>query len=86
MSQYYDMGDQTLWNPSNGASRLFMSQVNVYQSELGLPRPASDSCADECQVDPLVFKAFIDALPAWHRGTSHAVMADLCAGSDRYPP
>lgn len=37
MSQYYDVGDQTLWNPSNGASRLFMSQVSVYQAELGLP-------------------------------------------------
>ncbi|MFF7023209.1 DUF6086 family protein [Streptomyces klenkii] len=24
-------------NPSNGASRLFMSQVSVYQAELGLP-------------------------------------------------
>ncbi|WP_435888571.1 DUF6086 family protein [Streptomyces niveus] len=37
MSQYYDVGDQTLWNPSNAASRLFMSQVSVYQAELGLP-------------------------------------------------
>ncbi|MFE7268935.1 DUF6086 family protein [Streptomyces sp. NPDC057592] len=27
MSQYYKLSDQTLWNPSNGASRLFMSQV-----------------------------------------------------------
>lgn len=37
MSQYYDLGDRSLWNPSNGASRLFMSQVTVYQAEVGLP-------------------------------------------------
>ncbi|MGW6883585.1 DUF6086 family protein [Streptomyces goshikiensis] len=80
MSQYYDIGDQTLWNPSNGASRLFMSQVSVYQAELGLPSGIGLMRADECQIDPLVFKAFVDALLAWHRGTSHAVMAALSEG------
>ncbi|WP_435191143.1 DUF6086 family protein [Streptomyces sp. bgisy126] len=33
MSQYYKLGGQALWNPSNGASRLFMSQVTVYQTD-----------------------------------------------------
>jgi hypothetical protein len=37
MSQYFDMGEETLWNPSNGASRLFQRQVAVFESELGLP-------------------------------------------------
>ncbi|MEU8625557.1 DUF6086 family protein [Streptomyces sp. NPDC048669] len=77
MSQYYDMGDQTLWNPSNEVSRLFMSQVSVYQAELGLPSGIGPMQADECQIDPLVFKEFVDALLAWHRRTSHAVMAAL---------
>ncbi|MCX4586370.1 DUF6086 family protein [Streptomyces sp. NBC_01481] len=80
MSQYYDMGDQTLWNPSNGASRLFMSQVSVYQAELGLPSGIGPMQADECQIDPLMFKGFVDALLAWHRRTSHAVMAALSEG------
>lgn len=80
MSQYYDMGDQTLWNPSNGASRLFMSQVSFYQAELGLPSGIGPMQADECQIDPLVFKEFVDALLAWHRRTSHAVMAALSEG------
>ncbi|MFF4298493.1 DUF6086 family protein [Streptomyces vinaceus] len=35
---------------------------------------------DECQIDPLMFKAFVDALLAWHRRTSHAVMAALSEG------
>ncbi|WSY86735.1 DUF6086 family protein [Streptomyces sp. NBC_00876] len=80
MSQYYDMGDQTLWNPSNGVSRLFMSQVSVYQAELGLPSGIGPMRADECQIDALVFKAFVDALLAWHRRTGHAVMAALSEG------
>jgi len=80
IEQYYDMGDQTLWNPSNGASRLFMSQVSVYQAELGLPSGIGPMQADECQVDPVAFKAFVDALLAWHRRTSHVVMAALSDG------
>ncbi|WP_330261031.1 DUF6086 family protein [Streptomyces sp. NBC_00539] len=80
MSQYYDMGDQTLWNPSTGASRLFMSQVSVYQAELGLPSGIGPMQADECQIDPFVFKTFVDALIAWPRRTSHAVMTALSEG------
>ncbi len=80
MSQYYDVGDQTLWNPSDGASRLFMSQVSVYEAELGLPSGIGPMRADECQVDRLVFKEFADALLAWHRRTSHAVIGALSEG------
>ncbi|WP_249375554.1 DUF6086 family protein [Streptomyces sp. I05A-00742] len=80
LSQYYDMGDLTLWNPSNGVSRLFMSQVSVYQAELGLPSGIGPMRGDECQIDPLVFKAFVDALLAWRQRTSHAVMAALSEG------
>ncbi|MFJ3280128.1 DUF6086 family protein [Streptomyces halstedii] len=80
LSQYYDMGDQTLWNPSNGASRLFMSQVSVYQAELGLPSGIGPMQADECQIDPLLFNEFVDALIAWHRRTSHVVMTALSEG------
>ncbi|WP_328584716.1 DUF6086 family protein [Streptomyces sp. NBC_00370] len=80
LSQYYELGDDTLWNPSNGASRLFMSQVSVYQAELGLPSGIGPMQADECQIDPLVFEPFVDALLAWRRTTSHAVTAALSEG------
>ncbi|MFF4954995.1 DUF6086 family protein [Streptomyces chattanoogensis] len=80
MSQYYDMGEQTLWNPSSGASRLFMSQLSVYEAELGLPSGIGPMQADECQIDPVMFKAFVHALLAWHWRTSHAVMAALSEG------
>ncbi|GLP66363.1 hypothetical protein TUSST3_29830 [Streptomyces sp. TUS-ST3] len=80
VSQYYDLGDRTLWNPSNGASRLFMSQVIVYEAEVGLPSGIGPMEADECQIDPIAFAAFVDALLAWHGETRHAVMATLSEG------
>ncbi|MFE9677230.1 DUF6086 family protein [Streptomyces sp. NPDC006259] len=80
MSQYYELGDQTLWNPSNGASRLFMRQVALYQAEVGLPSGIGPMEADECQIDPIAFAAFVDALLAWHSKTRHAIMATLSEG------
>jgi hypothetical protein len=80
VSQYYNLGDQTLWNPSNGASRLFMSQVAVYQAEVGLPSGIGPMEADECQIAPIAFAAFVDALLAWHNKTRHAIMATLSEG------
>lgn len=32
MSRYFAISGQSLWNPSNGASRLLMGQVDVYQA------------------------------------------------------
>ncbi|MFE4642377.1 DUF6086 family protein [Streptomyces sp. NPDC056730] len=80
VSQYYEMGDQTLWNPSNGASRLFLRQVDLHQDELGQPSGIGPMEADACQIDPVVFEAFVDALLARHRRTSHAVMTALSEG------
>ncbi|MFE4059357.1 DUF6086 family protein [Streptomyces sp. NPDC059096] len=80
MSQYYDLGDRTLWNPSNGVSRLFMSQVTVYQAEVGLPSGIGPLEADECQIDSITFAVFVDALLAWHSRTRHTVMATLSEG------
>ncbi|MFI1825249.1 DUF6086 family protein [Streptomyces sp. NPDC020412] len=79
-SQYYEIGDETLWNPSNGASRLFLIQVSVYQAELGLPSGIGPMQEDECQIDPVAFKEFVDALLAWHRRARHRVMTALSEG------
>ncbi|MFI9787928.1 DUF6086 family protein [Kitasatospora sp. NPDC051984] len=75
MSQCYGIGEETVRNPSNGASRLFISQVSVYQTEMGLQSGIGPMRADEWQIDPDAFKEFGDALLAWHRRTTYEVMA-----------
>ncbi|NWF27367.1 hypothetical protein HW130_13980 [Streptomyces sp. PKU-EA00015] len=74
MSQYFDLGDETLWNPSNGASRMFQRQVAVFESELELPSGIGPMENDECQIHPATYKAFVKALLAQHRRTSHAIV------------
>ncbi|MFG2307933.1 DUF6086 family protein [Streptomyces sp. NPDC048566] len=80
MSQYYEMAEQTLWNPSNGASRLFLRQVALYEAELDLVSGIGPMEADECQIDPADFKAFVDALLVRHREINHAVVIALSEG------
>ncbi|MEV4440960.1 DUF6086 family protein [Streptomyces sp. NPDC049577] len=80
MSQYFQIGDEILWNPSSGVSRIFLRQVAVFEAELGLPSGIGPMEADECQIDPAVFGAFADALLAAHRRTHHAVLLALSEG------
>ncbi|MFB6565283.1 DUF6086 family protein [Streptomyces sp. NPDC056400] len=80
MSQYFDMGDETLWNPSNGASRMFRRQVAVFEAELGLGSGIGPMENDECQIDPVAFAAFVEALLVQHRRTSHAILLALSEG------
>ncbi|MFD4032025.1 DUF6086 family protein [Streptomyces sp. NPDC058637] len=80
MSQYFERGDRTLWNPSNGAARLFVSHLAVYEAELGMPSGIGPQDADAYQVDPDAFAAFVHALLRWHRDTGHRVMRALSDG------
>ncbi|MFB6555746.1 DUF6086 family protein [Streptomyces sp. NPDC056405] len=80
MSQYFDVGDETLWNPSNGAARLFLRTLRVYEEEVGLASGFGPMENDECQVDPAALEAFVNALLAWHDRRSHHVIDALSWG------
>jgi len=80
VSQYYEAGAVTLWNPSNGASSLFLRQVALFEEEVGLPSGIGPMEADEAEVSPASFGAFVSALLAWRARTGHAVIQALSDG------
>ncbi|MER5204758.1 DUF6086 family protein [Streptomyces sp. NPDC002825] len=80
MSQYFDLGDETLWNPSNGTSRLFQRQVAVFEAELDLPSGIGPMENDECQISLDSFETFVNALLAKHRTTGHTIWLALSDG------
>ncbi len=80
MSQYFDLGGQTLWNPSNGAAGLFLRQVSVFEAELGLASGIGPMRNDESQIDPAALKAFVDALLERQLRTGHAIVVALSEG------
>ncbi|MFH9083846.1 DUF6086 family protein [Streptomyces sp. NPDC017673] len=80
MSRYVDIGDETLWNPSNGAARLFLRQVEVFEAELELPSGIGPMRDDECQIGPDAFGVFVHALLARHRRTGRTIVLALSEG------
>ncbi|MFE6129839.1 DUF6086 family protein [Streptomyces sp. NPDC056437] len=84
MSMYFDMGDETLWNPSNGAGRLFLRQVAVFEAELKLPSGIGQGRywgdPDTLEVDRAVYEEFARELVTWHCRTGHSVILALSEG------
>nr|WP_229882099.1 DUF6086 family protein [Streptomyces alanosinicus] len=69
-----------MWNLSNGASRLCRRQVSIFEAEWELSSGIGPTENDECQIDPAIFKIFVNALLAQHRRTSHAIVLALSEG------
>jgi hypothetical protein len=84
MSMYFDIGDETLWNPSNGAGRLFLRQLEVFEAELNLPSGIDQGKQrgdpDTLDVDPAAYAEFVRTLVAWHCRTGHSVILVLSEG------
>ncbi|ESP98142.1 hypothetical protein KQH42_15600 [Streptomyces sp. CHA1] len=80
MSQYYEVGDETLWNPSIGASRLFLAQVRLHEDELGLASGLGPMDMDECKIEAGAFREYTEALVARHLRTGHRVILALSEG------
>lgn len=84
MSMYFDIGDETLWNPSNGAGRLFLRQVEVFEAELelasGIGQGKHWGDPDTLEVDPAVYAEFVRGLVAWHCQAGHSVILALSEG------
>ncbi|HET6856883.1 MAG TPA: DUF6086 family protein [Streptomyces sp.] len=80
MSQYFDLGDETLWNPSSGVSRRFRQQVALFEAETGLASGIGPMENDECRIDPAALEGFVNALLAQHRDTGNPVLLALSEG------
>ncbi|AQZ68538.1 unnamed protein product [[Actinomadura] parvosata subsp. kistnae] len=80
MSQYYQVGEHVLWNPSNGVSALFLRTAQALAPETGLPTGLGPMENDECQVDLPVFTAFVGALVDRYERSNHPILHALMEG------
>ncbi|MGB8939481.1 MAG: DUF6086 family protein [Streptomyces sp.] len=84
MSMYFDVDDETSWNPSNGAGRLFLRHVEVFEAELGLPSGIGQGKhwgdPDTLEVDLVAYERFARGLVAWHCRAGHSVILTLSEG------
>ncbi|MFL9655075.1 DUF6086 family protein [Streptomyces sp. PB17] len=84
MSMYFGIDGETLWNPSNGAGRLFLRQLDVFEAEVDLPSGIGQGTywgdPDTLEVDPAAYADFVHALVARHCRTGHSVILALSEG------
>lgn len=80
MSQYFKVGDQVLWNPSNGVAGLFMRSAEALAPETGLSTGLSPMEGDECQIAPAAFAAFVSALVERYELSNHRILHSLMEG------
>jgi hypothetical protein len=80
MSQYLRAGDLTLWNPSNGVAGLFVRASESVASLTKVPIGIRPMLADEYEVDPEKFAAFIDELVQLYLTSSHPSVRSLLEG------
>ncbi|WP_329540083.1 DUF6086 family protein [Streptomyces sp. NBC_01358] len=87
MSMYFDIGETTLWNPSNGAGRLFLRHAGALEAELGLPsgiRQGEDAGdPDTVVLDRAVYAEPLTrrSLPAGPKGATRLIVGAPPPGS-----
>ncbi|MBQ1023997.1 DUF6086 family protein [Micromonospora sp. C95] len=80
MSQYFQVGDLVLWNPSNRVAELFVRTSEAVAVLVGVPTGIGPVRADDYEIDLDVFVGFVDALVAQYMSSSHAILRSLLEG------
>jgi hypothetical protein len=81
VSQYFQVGDLVLWNPSNTVAQLFARMTEAMVPVAGCPSGVGpDIGQDEYQIDPDTFAAFVDALTIRYLSTNHPILTAMLEG------
>jgi hypothetical protein len=80
MSQYFQVGDHVLWNPSNGVAGLFVRSAEALAPLTDLPTGLGPMDNDECEVDMVAFTAFVRALVERYERSNHPILHSLIDG------
>jgi hypothetical protein len=80
VSQYFQVGRQVLWNPSTGVAELFVHVAQSLASTAGTPTGIGAVYADEYEIDPDNFAAFVNALVDRYLSSHHPIFRSLLEG------
>jgi hypothetical protein len=80
VSQYFQDGDDVLWNPATRVAQLFTDTAEALARLVERPTGLGPMAEDECQVDVPVFAAFVDELVRRYARSNHSVLKSLMDG------
>lgn len=84
MSQYFYVGEEVVWNPSNGVGLLFLRSAEALVPVASMPTGISpaDHIAngDVWAIDMPIFELFVDALVDRYQKSTHTILRSLMEG------
>jgi hypothetical protein len=80
MSCTFNVGDLTVWNPSNTVARLFKEEAEAIAATFDIPSGLGPIIEDECEIDVVVFEAFVGQLIKQYEQVVHPIFKTLTVG------
>ncbi|MEV0610179.1 DUF6086 family protein [Polymorphospora rubra] len=80
MSCYFQVGEQIVWNPSNGVAHLFVDQSMAISRLIGHESGVGAIIQDECQIEVDAFQRFVQLLVNTYQESNHTVLRALVRG------
>lgn len=80
MSCYFQVGDHEVWNPSNSLARAFLGQADALSRLVREDTGLGEIVEDECEIDPVAFPAFVDALVKAYQDSNNEALRALLKG------
>jgi hypothetical protein len=80
VSQYFQVGDLILWNPSRCVAELFVQTGEAVANLVDMTSGIGPMNADEYEIDMDAFVSFVDVVVERYMSSNHAVLRSLLEG------
>jgi hypothetical protein len=80
MSQYYQVGDQVLWNPGQRTSLLYIAMAEMLAEQVKVPTGITYDFRDQYFLDVPRYVDFVDAVFRWATVTENPVFRAMVDG------
>jgi len=80
MSQYFQVGDQVVWNPALGVGELYARMAEAIAPLVDVPTGVGPVVADEYQLDLPVFQTFVESLIQRFEKATHSELRGMTGG------
>ena len=80
MSQYFQVGAEVVWNPSNGVGLLFVRSAEALGLLVEVPTGIAAEDADEWAIDMPAFEVFVGELVGRYAESTHLILRSLMEG------
>lgn len=80
MSYYFEVSGETVWDPALRIAKWYIALAESTAELMRLPTGLAPSEQDTCEIDPKLFRGFVEGLYEVYFSTRHPVQHGLIKG------